>query len=171
MSTAQQLIEGALRLLAVKRPGIAATTTQLSDGLDTLNDMLVELQARNIKIPMNIVADVTADVGEYDWTTAFLKTQLALRLAPEYSLDANAALMRMARTAKRTVYSHITDLRDVSKSDIMPIGSGNQDVSWNNREFYVDGQRDAIESDSGDILDDNESGFITQAEQDILIGG
>lgn len=172
MSTAQQLIEGALKLLAVKRPGIAATAVQLADGLETLNDLLVELQARNIKIPMSLVADVTSEVGNDDWTNAFLKTELALRLAPEYSLQPSPGLMKMWRDAKRTVYAHIVDLRDVSKSDILPIGSGNQDISWNNREFYTDVQRDAIETDSASILEDNESGFITQTDnQGTILGG
>lgn len=162
MSTAQQLIEGALKLLSVKRPGIDATATQLADGLESLNDLLVELQARNIKIPMNLVSDVTAEVGNDDWTTAFLKTELAMRLAPEYSLPPSPGLIKMWRDAKRTVYSHLTDLRDISKPDILPIGSGNQDAGYGYSEFYPDAQRDVLETDSADILSDNESGYITQ---------
>jgi len=160
MSTAQQLIEGGLKLLAVKRAGIAPTSVQLADGLESLNDLLVELQARNIKIPMNIVSDVTEDVGNDDWSTAFLKCELALRMAAEYSIEPSMALMRMYKDAKRTVYSHLVDLRNVSKPDTLPVGSGNQDTSWNNREFYVDRVRGGIESDSGSLLDDNESGII-----------
>lgn len=173
MSTAQSIIEGALRLLAVKRPGISASTTQLNDGLESFNDWITELHARNIKIPVNKVSDVTSDVGEDDWTRAYLKAGLAMRLAPEYTIEPSNALIKMWADTRRTVLAHITDLANVAKPDILPIGSGNQDITWNNREFYPDIYSEQLATESDSSLEDNTGGALVESLNDspLISGG
>lgn len=173
MSTAQSIIEGALKLLAVKRPGIAASTAQLNDGLETFNDWITELHARNIKLPIKKVSSVTSEVDNDDWATAFLKAGLAMRLAPEYSVEPSNALIKMFVDSRRAVLKRFVDLSNVAKPDILPIGSGNQDITWNNREFYPDIYSEQLATETDNSLDDNEGGALVEGLSDstVITGG
>jgi len=161
MSTAKSIIDRAAMYISVKRQGIDLTAEEYAAALDTLNDFLLELQARNIKFPLTIVADINDDVGEWDWTRSYIKTQLAMRMAMEYTVEIPGALLKMAKEAKRSVYANLTDLSDVAKPDTLPVGSGNEMVGYGNDQFYQNNYKGKLKTASGMVLDDEQGEAIT----------
>lgn len=162
MSTAQQVIDSAARALGVKRLGVDLSAEELSENTDLLREMLTEWQAGGIKFKYNLPLIPSDDLEEWDWSTSHIKLQFALRLAINYSVDPTAILIDQADSAERNALDRITCLDNVNKPSILPIGSGNQDISWSNRQFYINRDRAAIADNSGVTLEDAEGGDIVR---------
>jgi hypothetical protein len=173
MSTAQQVINSAARALGVKRLGVALSTEELDDNTDLLREMLLEWQAGGVKFKYNIPTDPADELDERDWSTSHIKLQFALRLAINYSVIPTQILFDQADTASRLALSRITNLENIQKPSIMPIGSGNQDISWDQRQFYINRDRAAIADNSGVTFEDAEGGDIVKhaSNNSPILGG
>ena len=162
MSTAQQIIDSAARALGVKRLGVDLSAEELQDNTDMLREMLAEWQAGGIKFKCNLPLLPTDEVEEWDWSTSHFKLQFALRLAINYSVIPTPILMDQADAAERNALDRITCLENIQKPSIMPIGAGNQDISWDQRQFYINRDRAAIADNSGVTLEDAEGGDLVR---------
>ena len=173
MSTATQVINSAARALGIKRLGVDLSTEELNDNTDLLREMLTEWQAGGIKFKYNLPAVPADELEEWDWSTSHIKLQFALRLAINYSIVATQALMNQADLACRNALSRITNLENIQKPSIMPIGSGNQDISWDQRQFYINRDRNAIADNSGVTFEDAEGGDIVKhaSNNSPILGG
>lgn len=173
MSTATQVINSAARALGIKRLGVDLSTEELNDNTDLLREMLTEWQAGGIKFKYNLPADPADELEEWDWSTSHIKLQFALRLAINYSIVATQALMNQADLACRNALNRITNLENIQKPSIMPIGSGNQDISWDQSQFYINRDRNAIADNSGVTFEDAEGGDIVKhaSNNSPILGG
>jgi hypothetical protein len=173
MSTAQQVINSAARALGIKRLGIDLSAEELADNTDLLREMLAEWQAGGIKFKYNLPLLPTDELEEWDWSTSHIKLQYSLRLAINYSVDPTAILIDQADRACRNALDRITCLENIQKPSIMPIGSGNQDISWDQRQFYINRDRNAIADNSGVTFEDAEGGDIVKhaSNNSPILGG
>ena len=173
MSTASQVINSAARALGIKRLGVALSTEELDDNTDLLREMLLEWQAGGTKFKYNIPTESDDELEEWDWSTSHIKLQFALRLAINYSVVPTPILMDQADLACRNALDRITNLENIQKPSIMPIGSGNQDISWDQRQFYINRDRNAIADNSGVTLEDAEGGDIVRhaSDRSPILGG
>lgn len=173
MSSATQVINSSARALGVKRLGVDLSVEELTDNTDLLREMLLEWQAGGTKFKYNIPLLPTDELEEWDWSTSHIKLQFALRLAINYSVDPTPSLVNQADIACRNALDRITNLENIQKPSIMPIGSGNQDISWDQRQFYINRDRAAIADNSGVTLEDAEGGDIVKHASDSspILGG
>ena len=173
MSTATQVINSAARAIGIKRLGVALSTEELDDNTDLLREMLTEWQAGGIKFKYNLPAAPADELEEWDWSTSHIKLQFALRLAINYSVVPTPILMDQADLACRNALDRITNLENIQKPSIMPIGSGNQDISWDQRQFYINRDRNAISDNSGVTFEDAEGGDIVKhaSNNSPILGG
>ena len=116
------------------------------------------------------------ELDEWYWSTSHINLQYALRLAINYSVVPTPRLIDQADTACLSALDRITCLENIQKPSIMPIGSGNQDISWDQRQFYINRDRAAIADNSGVTFEDAEGGDIvrnspTDNNQSIILGG
>lgn len=104
MATAQTFIEAALRKLQVKGAETPLTTQELTDGLESLNDMGAELEAEGFELGYTELSVVGDTVTIPAYANAYYKLQLAGRLAPEYLSDGVPAfLIELVQSARRIV--------------------------------------------------------------------
>ena len=172
MTTAAKLTNSACTYIGVKRLGVDLTAPEYDEAVDLIRDMLIEMQTRNIKFRVDIPSSSTDEINEPDWASSYLKTELAIRLCPLYTVSVSSELMRSHREAKRAVYSFLVDLTDIQKPDILPIGQGNQESGFGNqRKFYTSNHKDAIATGSGSLIETTEGEqFVTQPNDSILRG-
>ena len=116
MTTAAKLTNSACTYIGVKRLGVDLTAPEYDEAVDLIRDMLIEMQTRNIKFRVDIPSSSTDEINEPDWASSYLKTELAIRLCPLYTVSVSSELMRSHREAKRAVYSFLVDLTDIQKN-------------------------------------------------------
>lgn len=153
MSTARKIINRAASYIGVKREGSPLTDEEYTDSLDTLNDFIYELQSRNVKFQITAVENVDDDIEEFDWTSSFIKSQLALRLAPEFSVQVPPDFHAFARTASSSVLRRMHELENVYKPPILPTGTGNSGI-FDDHAFYNDPTKEDLETASGAQIED-----------------
>lgn len=160
MTTARVIINKSARLIGVKRANIDLSSDELNEGLETLQDWLVERQAAGVKFPVNYPVSVDDDLDEPDWTRSYIKTQLAERLAMEYTVPISQELMMMIKTAKDAVYQFLFSDMTVAYPDTLPIGEGNREYGDWFDNFYPDVYDDTSKNAAGDLLTDGEGNQI-----------
>ena len=86
MSTYRQIITKSLRLVHAVEGGETPTADEMSDGLETFNDMLTGLKADGVDLGIGRLGldDDFPLAPEFERAVKFL---LAIDLAPEYSFD------------------------------------------------------------------------------------
>ena len=162
MSTAQAIVEAGAQFIGVKRIGISLTTEELQTGTDTLRDMLNEWAADGIAIPFNIPFAATDEVNELDWTTSYMKSSIAIRMAPIFTVEPSMTLMRTQRDAKRAVFGRITTIAPVQFPDTLPIGEGNNWHGSTDRRYYVNIDKAAIATGADQTILDDEGDTLVR---------
>ncbi len=103
MSTSDQMVSNALRLLGVKGGETPLKTTELSDGMASLNRMGVQLNEEGFELGFTTLTAGSDPVTVPDYAEDYFTNQLAARLAPEYSEEAPAFLVEAIKSARRVV--------------------------------------------------------------------
>ena len=103
MSTSDQMVSNALRLLGVKGGETPLSSTELSDGMNSLNRMGAQLEEEGFELGFTTLTtgsdEVTVPLYAEDYYTA----QLAARLAPEYQTEPTAMLVEAIKSSRRVV--------------------------------------------------------------------
>ena len=161
MATALTIINRALSLLGVKTAGVELTNDEINDGIEVLNDMMLEFDVGGLRLGYSVVSSSSDLITSPDWSHAMMKSQLALRLAPEYDRTVSPALFKQAKDALRTVKKKVIRIGAVSYPSTYPIGSGNEIYTTDSQyPFYPD-------KDVNDLLYENSQGATTQRDQQI----
>ena len=122
MTTASDIITGALRKLAVVSSEQPITSSEMADGLEDLNDLgasykwfpPVSSANDDINVPREIVGD--------------LKIILAEKMMPDYAdIQINPTLSKQVPKAWNNIWRVVNGKIDYSFPSTLPMGSGNQD--------------------------------------------
>lgn len=170
MSKAKKIIDRAASYIGVKRAGIELTPDEYEGAIDTLNDLLAELQIKNIRFQAIEITDPEDELGEAAWVRSYLKTELAMRLAYEFTVPVPPELMQTAKTARRRMLSKVHDLSDVILPEILPIGSGNQDIPYLNRNFYYSDHKIRLKTTTGQDIEDERGNDIVVENKSLKEG-
>lgn len=102
MTTARDVVAGALRLIGALAAGETPDAPEAADGLDALNRMMHGWKARGVDLAHTDLAlsDTVSLADEY---REGLEHLLAVRLAPEYERPASPDLLRLGEEAWRAI--------------------------------------------------------------------
>lgn len=113
MTTALELVTGAMRLIGALAAGEAAAASEAQDGLASLNQMLHALA--NEGIDLGHVDLAFASIVKLPNThIETMRHMLALRLAPEYNLTISPLLIRTADIGKVALQAIYADPEPMS---------------------------------------------------------
>ena len=126
MATAREYITRALAKLGVKAAESSIEASELTDGIETLNDMLTEWEGSGILLGFEPVASGDDEIRAPRLAQAAIKSNLAIRLAPDYSRPVSAELAAEARGATKSMLRAIVKIGDVAYPSTLPTGSGNK---------------------------------------------
>ena len=124
MSTAQNIIDRAFSKAGIKIAEEPLSASEIADGLDALNDLLVRWDATGTLKGVEPVLDVGTNLMEPRYATDALKSQLAIILAGEYGIDVSPILVRNTDQAISDMVSASINLRDVKFPSTLPVGTG-----------------------------------------------
>lgn len=96
MATAFSIINRALRLCKVLDADTPASANDAQDALETLNAMLAEWHQAEIGLPDYQFDSLTDDLASDAADREAIAYQLAIRVAPEYGLPLDPALLAVA---------------------------------------------------------------------------
>jgi len=148
----------------IKKANIPVEDDEMEIGIDTYNDLIVQLQIDGITFGATIVTVKEDETDVPDWAQEMIKTQLALRLADEFGRAISALLVERADRAMRAVMRMVRIQRPSAMPNTLPRGSGNYDSSRSSR-FFPDrdcgdiksGNNDFMLDDEGQVIQDNTS--------------
>jgi hypothetical protein len=109
--------------------------TLLSDGLEVLNGLCLELDAKGTRLGYLNPQDVSEETGLPDWSIPYIKTTLAIRMAPLAEKQATPELVRTNRQARKHFYSKVARTPVSSMPSILPIGSGNEKYTYQTHHY------------------------------------
>lgn len=127
MTTALQVIERAFSKAGVKPAEAPLTASEISDGLDTLNDLLSEWGTNGPLKDAVPVESVDDDLIIPRFAFGAVKANLAIRLAGEYDRTITQAMAFDATSSLSELVKATINLSDIDFPSTLPVGSGNMD--------------------------------------------
>lgn len=155
--SASDIIKAALSKIGVRNAEVALTSTQITDAISELNDMLTQWDSTSLPLGYTIISAGEDIVTTPDWSHGAIKSSLAARLAPEYGKEISITLGAQILADFRALELRIIEAPEVFFPDTLPLGSGNQiDNFRNQNNFFNDDNHDDILTANGDNLLDGE---------------
>lgn len=128
MATAQDIADRALAKILVKTSGASATTTEVSDFINAMNDYMAALESDGIRLGYTVIGSSTDTVTVPDGAIRGVVANMAIEVAPEYSAPVQDGLVKAASEGMKTL-QRIG--RQAIKSKLppgLPVGTGNREV-------------------------------------------
>lgn len=103
MSTSDEMVSNALKLIGVKGGETPLSALELSDGMATLNRMALQLNEEGFELGFTVLTSGSDTVTIPDYSEEYFTNQLAARLAPEYSAEVPVFLTDAIQSSRRVV--------------------------------------------------------------------
>lgn len=160
INTPRQIIRRALAKLGVLASESPITDQEMTDALDQLHDMMLQWDSQGINLGYQIPSGFDETSGLPDWSLGAVKSNLAIRLAPEFGRPIDAGLANESTLTFTALLSRAIQLGPVEYPNILPIGD-TQSVP-NEQKYYRNtarddllGDRDAVSTDNLDVMEVN----------------
>lgn len=125
MATASDVVNRALTKAGIRADESTVTASQMNDGTDALNDMLISWENSGILLGFQPVSNSADEIRVPRHALAAIKSNLAVFLAGEYGRPANAILLAEAISTKDDLLTSLVQVGDVEYPSTLPQGSGN----------------------------------------------
>jgi hypothetical protein len=125
MATAGSFVIRALQKAGIRTSESPIEASEMQDGLDALNDMLISWEMSGIMLGFSPVADKDTEVRVPRFAHAAIKAELAVIMGPEYSRAADPVLLAEAQGRKDELMIAVIRIGEVEYPDSLPVGSGN----------------------------------------------
>ena len=165
-TTAGAVVNKALRLISVKVAGVDITDEEMADGIEALNDMMLEMAAKGLYLGYKVMTSAEDVMTTPDWANQAIKYNLAIAVAPEYVVTVSAALGAIAQEALDHIISRAEVPGPVSFPDTLPTGSGNDlygDIDRYGYRFFPDRTDNDLLYETGDAVVDGHGKVIDVA--------
>jgi len=126
MTTALKIINRAFQKTGIKAAETPLKPSELTDGLDVLNDLIKSWGASGLLVGVAPVQDVGDDLNEPDEATWALKANIAVIIAGEYRIEITQSMAVDASQSKNLLITATANLNDTEYPSTLPIGSGNR---------------------------------------------
>jgi hypothetical protein len=135
MATGADMVYGALRKLGVRTAESPIEDFEMSDGIETLNDMLSEWDGRGIKLGFTPIDNSSDTIRVPRMAHDCIKSNLAIRLAPDYEKPVSAELAATAVSGTDSLLISTVHL-EVDYPDTLPKGTGNYTEDFEDERFF-----------------------------------
>lgn len=125
MKTKAEIINNAASKLLMTGVTINATPADVELMLDRLDDLMAELDSRNIQTGYNSLdSDVNAPSGLQRWMNEAVSSALALRVCPDFGISPPPELIAAANTSMSNLSARLARVNQVQYPSRAPVGSG-----------------------------------------------
>lgn len=139
MKTKNDLINDAFSMLLRTGVTISATPEDIQLALSRLEDVMAELESRNLITGYNFETepDPQSPSGLEDWMNLAISRNLAMNIWPDFSPEAvNPVLMQQAAKSMSNLCARLAVIPKSQYANNMPIGTGQYIQRY--RRFYGD---------------------------------
>lgn len=137
MTTAADIIKGALRKSGIRASETDIEADEIADGLEDLNDWASTAEVSTIALGFTPVGNAGDTIDIPLEAVSYFKTNLALYMASDYGAPIAQTLVKAADDSLRAVLVAFQAPIDVQFPDTLPIGSGNDCFDLlNNQKFF-----------------------------------
>ena len=137
MANSLDIITGALRHLGIVAAEAPLSAEEIRDGLEELNDMGSEWEVTGLPTGFEPTNDINKELAVPREYLGAFKSNLAVRLAPQFARAVSPALLQLATTTLNAMMTNIVFSDDeVSYPSTLPIGSGNECPDITDRRFF-----------------------------------
>lgn len=152
MAKAAEVVNRALSLILIQPSEAPIQADDAATALETLNDMMAEWDGEGLSVGYSRASSLSDDITVPDYALAAMKYNLALRLAPEYEVEASASLQGNAGRSYRSLTNIVINVPQAEYPCTMPVGSGNTGDSVYSERFYPCPESELLTETGGSIL-------------------
>jgi len=143
MTTAADIIKGALRKSGIRAAETDIEPDEIADGLEDLNDWASLSETATIALGFTPVKDSGDPINIPLEAVGYFKTNLALYIASDYGAPIAQTLVKAADDSLKAVLNTFQIPIDVQFPDTLPVGSGNECFdSFNNQKFFDNNKKE-----------------------------
>ena len=160
MTTGTEVIHDALQEILVQADEQEYQPAEYQAGMRGLNDMVSEWDLLGLPLGFTLLTNITDTVTVPAGLIGAVKTNLALRLAPQFNKDIPGALVKSAESGMQAVRNYSVVQLPTRMPSTLPIGSGNERETYSNystRKFYPKPDEGVLTEDNGSILLESET--------------
>ena len=151
--SAESIIRSALQELLVQAAEQPIQPNEMSDGIKYLNRMMAAWEVQGYALGFTKIASSSDLVTVPDGAVEAVVLNLAIKLAPQYDVMPNPALVQNARDAMLSVRLLTVAVGEANFPSTLPIGSGNQSPGWGDSYYYDEDDESLIYSETtGNIV-------------------
>ena len=151
MTTATEVIHDALQEILVQADEQEYQPAEYQSGMRGLNDMLSEWDALGYSLGFTLLVNITDTVTVPAGVIGAVKTNLAMRLAPQFDKQVTQGLAMRAKDGMQAVMNIAVVVLPTQLPDTLNIGSGNEDEPYIDH-FYPGVADSVLTEDNGSIL-------------------
>ena len=127
MTTARKIIERAFSKAGIRAAETPLEASEISDGLDVLNDMLVSWDATNTLKGVPPVMNADDELAAPRYAIGAIKANVAILIAGEYGITVTQSMAYDASNSLSELVKASINLRGIEYPSTLPVGSGNRD--------------------------------------------
>ncbi len=163
MPTAQEITDGALSKIRVKKGGIDPSAADTADAIRRMNLLFGSWAGAGIDIGAQKASNPEDETNVPDFAQEAVEYALGARLATEYGYSPTPAFALEMRTTKREMLNKIIVMPETLFPKTLPVGAGNFGIHYNNSQFYNDfGAQDLLSNDG--VALETEEGCILRLD-------
>lgn len=143
MTTAAEIIKGALRRLQILGSEADIESAEIADGLEDLNDWASALESGKVRLGFTRVANSGDTINIPAEAVGMYKDNLAVYIAGQYGAPIQQSLILSAENSMVSVLNAFAPVILVKFPDTLPIGSGNEcDLDYQDQRFFEQNESD-----------------------------
>jgi hypothetical protein len=160
MTTGTEVIHDALQEILVQADEQEYQPAEYQSGMRALNDMVSEWDISGLALGFTLLTNIADPVTVPAGLIGAVKSNLAVRLAPQFDKQITPGLFALAKSGMKAVRHFAVVQLPTRMPSTMPIGSGNERESYSNystRKFYPEPESGVLTEDNGNILLESET--------------
>lgn len=151
MTTGTEVIHDSLQKILVQADEQGYQPSEYQSGMRELNDMMTEWDALGYSLGFTLLTNITDTVTVPAGAIGGIKSNLAMRLAPEFDVEVTQGLAAQAKSGLQAVMNISVVVQPTQLPDTLNIGSGNEDEPYIDH-FYPGVTDSVLTEDNGNIL-------------------
>lgn len=126
MSTATDIVNGALKLLNLKSALLGYDPYHQAEGFTALKDLLYYLEGEEVELDLDIPDETSDELDEVEWMTRCLKYLTAVEVAPLLRAKVPSRVAVVADKAMETLLIKGVPDANPKRPNNLPLGQGNR---------------------------------------------
>lgn len=155
--TAGEIITAAYRKLRIRTSESELTSTEISDAIFELNNMMRQYETDGFYIGWTPVSATTDTITTPDWSYRFIYLGLAVLLSSEFGVQLSPVAIADFESARKAVLNMVVHAPVTSSPADMPMGAGNFGIGHRSQSSKFVGneaENDILTGTGGNLSDE-----------------